>query len=78
MKKNCNLRILQLKTQTCVVSGFYPGINETSLFWDITRRTMVIINRRFGTTYRSSRVKQSRTAILKTESIGFPETSVNR
>jgi hypothetical protein len=37
LKKNCNLKILQLKTQKCVFSCFYRGVNKTSLLWDITR-----------------------------------------
>jgi hypothetical protein len=36
-----------------VISGFRRDIDETVIFWDITQRRVVIVYRRFGTTYRS-------------------------
>jgi hypothetical protein len=42
---------------------------RSALFWDITQRRMVILYRRFGTTYPSF-------LLLKLGPIGCPETSV--
>ena len=48
---------------------------ESSLFWDVTLRRMVVIYRGFGTTYVSH--IQGWSFTLKMEQTGFPETSVN-
>jgi hypothetical protein len=52
---------------------------KSALFWDIMRRGVVIVYRRFGTTCQSN-LHGSRVGVGKIESqqtIGCPETSVN-
>jgi hypothetical protein len=68
---HCPFDLTDRRTQ---ISGFRRDVDEIALFWDITRRRLVIFYRRFGTTYRlpSSRVKKSK----KMEPIRCPETSV--
>jgi hypothetical protein len=41
------------KMRFSLISGFHSDINDIALFWDITQRRVVIIYRRFGTTYGS-------------------------
>ena len=48
---------------------------RTALFWVIAQQVVVILYRRFGTTYRS-RIHESIIGFLTHELIGFPESSV--
>jgi hypothetical protein len=50
----------------CVISGIRRDVDEIALFCDITRRWVLVIYRRFGTTYRSHLQGP----------MGCPETSV--
>jgi hypothetical protein len=51
---------------------------RSALFWDITLRRVVIVYRRFGTTYRSHLTCQDfHSWPVKMGPIRFPETSVN-
>ena len=66
-------KLLQVRT--------YPNL-RSAIIWDITQRRMVILNRRFGTTYRSH-LQGLRSPIPWTSwsfsmgLIGWPETHVN-
>jgi hypothetical protein len=48
----CNENLLQRKRIFFLITGNNLGIRSV-FFWDITRRCVVIVYRRFGTTYRS-------------------------
>jgi hypothetical protein len=68
------MNVIRDKTQS--LWNFY---SRSALFWDITRRRVVTVHRRFGTTYRSH-LHGSRVRVLftvKMVQIRCPETSVN-
>jgi hypothetical protein len=46
---------------------------RSALFWDITRRRVVIVYRRFGTTYRSHTFSQNVVKQLPYDARNFPE-----
>jgi hypothetical protein len=54
-----------------MISGFRSDVDEIALFWDITRRRVVIVYRRFGTMH------LSHLDPCRLEPIRCPETSVN-
>jgi hypothetical protein len=62
---------------TYVISAFTAMLLRCALFWDTTQHRVVIVYRRFGTTYRSY-LQRSRSPrqVLKVVPICCPETSV--
>jgi hypothetical protein len=69
--------ITSISVSSLVISGFRGGGNEISFFWDVTRRKLVVIYRRFGTSYHSHFQESSIPRPLKMGPIGCPETSVS-